>query len=91
MTKNIKYCSYTTVRVILYKAVLMVFISLTLLKTFAMTKWDRVGRIVPAERADSLLITLYSSFNELPTHGGAEGPVFSCLSSPKSSLMLGEE
>lgn len=54
----------------------MVFVSLTLLKTFAMTKRDRVGRIVPAERTDSLLITLFSSFNELPTHGGAEGPVF---------------
>lgn len=52
---------------------------LTLLKTFAtpvaaMTKGgEEVGRTVPAERANPLLITLLPSFIELLSPRGAEG------------------
>lgn len=48
---------------------------LTLLKTFAPPQMTKVGRTVPAERANPLLITLFPPFNELLTRRGAEGPV----------------
>lgn len=59
-----------------------------------MTKGEEVGRTVPAEKANPLLITLFLSFNELLSHRGAEGPFFFCTSeslSPESSLMGREE
>lgn len=60
-----------------------------------MTKGEKVGRTVPAERANPFLITLFPSFNELLTHRGAEGAFFFFLSalksSPESSLMVREE
>lgn len=58
----------------------------------------KVGRTVPAEGANPLLITLFPSFNELLSYRGAEGSFFSfffplCVrkSSPESSLMVREE
>ena len=64
-------------------------------ETFAMTIEAEVGRTVPAERADPLLITLFPSFKEPLSHRGAEGtflpPRTSESLSLESSLMRREE
>lgn len=58
-----------------------------------MAEEEEVGRTVPAERANPLLITLFPSFKELLSHRGAEGPFFVHLKvfHQRAHLWEGEE